>query len=481
MLLMIIIVGIVMIVFGLPDYSNKTTGTMHQIQDDKLTEAGHFENPVRHEPNIFYVDRDVKQEGDGTSWTNASTSLSGLSWANIAGGDTVYISGGTDSLVYPPDQIANKAISGNSYLVITKGKEAGHNGEVVYAAIVSGGWGLFINTCNNIKVTGLKFECLIDTTGGYGNAWPAATIFRSSHSTNVVLDNCHLIGNGMGQPITLDYSTKIKITNNIIESLWNNTDINQDPIGIGVGSGGHTITGNILIHRMLGGVGGSFGAHGDMMQIYNEGSPERLQTTIANNLLVYIRPPGTVDASAMVYIEGSHSQRYLIYNNILLNKGYSPINDIVLTNNGGYSVSAMIYNNTILNHNASGDGSAIGNVDTLIWKNNIYYLDNTCHTPLISIGTQAYKEIDYNNWTSASPVNIMGHSWSSWQGSGYDLHGDINPVSFQNVWGTNIDDYILGEGTTSVDGGTPIPYINTDIDRVLRPQNSGWDRGAKEQ
>ncbi len=175
---MIIASGIILVILNINDLPSDFLQHNITISDAKpLFNTENSSGFMKgNKSKIYYVDRDVKKAGDGTSWTNAATKLSSLSWENISAGDTIYISGGSDSLVYSPDQIANKAISGNSYVVITKGKDAGHNGEVIYAAVASAGWGLFINTCNNIKITGLKFECLIDTAGGYGNTWPSYNI-----------------------------------------------------------------------------------------------------------------------------------------------------------------------------------------------------------------------------------------------------------------------------------------------------------------
>ena len=81
----------------------------------------------------YYVDRDASGNGSGTSWANASTKLSACHGRPINAGDTVYISGGNDSTVYSQtDQILqiNLISGGYSYVVITKGKDAGHNGDV---------------------------------------------------------------------------------------------------------------------------------------------------------------------------------------------------------------------------------------------------------------------------------------------------------------------------------------------------------------
>ena len=80
---------------------------------------------------VWYVDRDATGDGLGRSWANAATSLTSLfSSAAIAGSDTVYISGGEDSTTYGCNNIISKIFS--SDVVVTKGWESGHNGDVYF-------------------------------------------------------------------------------------------------------------------------------------------------------------------------------------------------------------------------------------------------------------------------------------------------------------------------------------------------------------
>ncbi|HSD63793.1 MAG TPA: hypothetical protein VLB50_08335, partial [Ignavibacteriaceae bacterium] len=79
----------------------------------------------------YYVDRDANGNGNGTSWANAANTISALNWNNINGGDTVYVSGGTSSSVYDKDILTNAIIT-NGIVTITKGKDSGHNGRVIF-------------------------------------------------------------------------------------------------------------------------------------------------------------------------------------------------------------------------------------------------------------------------------------------------------------------------------------------------------------
>ena len=88
-------------------------------------------------PKIYYVDRDARGIGNGLSWTNAAKTIIALPWASINGGDTVYVSGGTDSTVYSAvtpvtNILRNVHGTVNNPIVITKGWESGHNGDVYF-------------------------------------------------------------------------------------------------------------------------------------------------------------------------------------------------------------------------------------------------------------------------------------------------------------------------------------------------------------
>src|ERR1035437_3117584 len=54
-------------------------------------------------PNIYYVGKDTTGNGSGSSWTNKHK-FSTFNWTTLVGGDTVYVDGGTDSLVYDGKQ-----------------------------------------------------------------------------------------------------------------------------------------------------------------------------------------------------------------------------------------------------------------------------------------------------------------------------------------------------------------------------------------
>ena len=68
--------------------------------------------------------------------------------------------------------------------------------------------------------------------------------------------------------------------------------------------------------------------------------------------------------------------------------------------------------------------------------------------------------------------------WGDWQGLGYDVNSDTGTVSFANLLGTTIPDYVTATGR---DVGVNLSeFFTTDINGYIRPYNSVWDMGAIE-
>jgi len=96
----------------------------------------------------YYVDKNAQGSNNGTNWTNAWESFSAINWKIVKPGDIVYISGGSDSTVY--NETLNIGASGNSnnLVIVTKGKDTGHNGTVV----INGGLAR-----NGIEISGKQY------------------------------------------------------------------------------------------------------------------------------------------------------------------------------------------------------------------------------------------------------------------------------------------------------------------------------------
>jgi hypothetical protein len=77
--------------------------------------------------------------GDGQSWTSAWTNLDAIAWANISAGDTVYLDGGTSSLVY------TGTLTPRSGVTVALSQEAGRSGQ----AVLFGGRNILLPDCDS--------------------------------------------------------------------------------------------------------------------------------------------------------------------------------------------------------------------------------------------------------------------------------------------------------------------------------------------
>ena len=480
--------------YAIEDFQeNLNLGYIRQTYIDSMITAGKSINPrlqfiTLH--NIYYVDRDASGNGSGSSWANASKTVSGLPWSSINGGDTVYVSGGSDSTAYyqydagAGKNYFSKTTTGNP-IVITKGWESGHNGDVYFAQAGSPakGYSFDVGASHNIKLTNLKFN--VELAGTDGGA--ALLLYNCS---NIIVDNCQITSDGSGFGIYFATCDSITINNCTITVPPNNSTTESDNIHAGNGNGGHIITNNKFYNY-------SYNAtpHTDLIQIGLSGSASNLQTVIANNFFYYDPPLSTAVGNG-VNVSGSYGDRYLIYNNVfVMHTALSACAITMYRYDGSKHLSARIYNNTIVtNMTPAGAITFISALDTVIIKNNIVVHDSGAREYLgfsgASINSTTYKDIDYNHYWSHNPSggdpyikDSTNHSvsWNTWKGWGYDAHSDTGVVSFANLLGTNVTDYEPTAGSNCIDTGTPISIFDTDIEGTLRPQRSAWDKGAFER
>jgi hypothetical protein len=92
--------------------------------------------------------------GDGTTWQKAWKSFSTINWAIITSGDTVFISGGTESQVYYEILTINKAGNALSKIVIAAATDSGHNGKVIIDGQHIRDNGILANAKSNCLITG---------------------------------------------------------------------------------------------------------------------------------------------------------------------------------------------------------------------------------------------------------------------------------------------------------------------------------------
>jgi len=81
-----------------------------------------------------YVDSSATGANNGTSWTDAWTTLPTILTSELHAGDTVYISGGTTSKEYPASDWHVKSGTLGAPITYQIGQEAGHNGIAIFDA-----------------------------------------------------------------------------------------------------------------------------------------------------------------------------------------------------------------------------------------------------------------------------------------------------------------------------------------------------------
>lgn len=336
----------------------------------------------------WYVYKNASGSNNGTSWTNAWKSFSNINWSSIQPGDYIYISGGTDSLVYSGSLYPNKSGTKANRIRIWAGKyspnPSGHSGRVI---IEGDSYNIHIQNASYLWVKGLELR----------NA--------NSHAVNIE-----------------DNSTGI-----IIDSL----NIYQFNAGGGDGYGirltalaDSTVIQYCTIKDRIDGVGQS-----DVIQInyWNEYRPTR---TIIHDNFLHCRSQDPVahnDVLQSVACDG-----FIIYNNILIsdsvNSGtegggmpfilssinWGDDNPVIIFNNfaymGGLWYPNANYGNTFYTRH-DGPGNS-GNQPSKVFVFNNAFISNG---PRNSVFQQEYLAhfVSNNIFTSYCPPgnDPQGRSW----------------------------------------------------------------------
>ena len=434
----------------------------------------------------YYLSTGSSGDGAGTSWTNELIYTS-FDWSQVAGGDTVFFDGDSNGLTYnniPYIQNVNPA----SQIVITKGKDAGHNGTVTFIPYdYTIGWAFQLTTCSNIKLTDLSFKCLLTEV----TIETKILLFKSGNHN--VVDNCTVESGGDGSGIVLYTEAQDTIENCTITIDANNNPNIQDAIRFeNGGAGGDVVIGNHITMN-----GSNPIPHKDILQTAGIGSSYNYQTIFANNF-VSVRAPQADQTQGLFFADfvSGGSNRFLVYNNIFVMDAWRNNQPIIIQgNNGNSNQSLRVFNNTIvLGNSTTARFLMCGNIDTLIAKNNIVVADSGIqfmyglYTDASNYNNITYKDIDYNQlWATGGIGNKMYgggafyYTFGAWQSTmGFDTHSDTNSVNFANKWGTNATDYKLVNGSAGVNTGVDLSNIipAMDILGTTRPIGAAWDMGA---
>jgi hypothetical protein len=353
----------------------------------------------------WYVDKYATGSANGTSWANAWTTPWSISWASIQPGDFIFLSGGTDSVVYQATDITfGKSGTPGHLITLSKGRDAGHNGKVILQgnsnvsgeAIVTTGrnyirivgftirtWITAIHT-NNSNVV---YMDSINTTDCY---WTIGVSNYGTESDSIFIWNSHLVGT-----ITTDGQTDIISGNGCSYLDVRNCYIFQ-------------------ANRF------SKSAHSDCIQCYACGTQ-----LYANNWLESVASGRDSAASAndngQVQMDGDSC---IWYNNVMITRGwsYNSYHD-----SGGLLGKWVLINNTCIKEY---DWSPAGIWHTIVPKtfgyNNIVYSTNRLNMLFYQSATLSPGEenFDYNFWYHPNISNIVNTlTLAQWQAIGGDIHG----------------------------------------------------------
>ena len=448
--------------------------------------------------DVWYIDRDVAGgDGSGDSWVNAFASFDDyaediIDWNYISAGDTIYISGGTDSTVYTGyQQIMDSVAYFETPVVITPSWETGHNGDVY---IMNSDSTLQRNF--NIKyVSNLKIVDIIFWTDVPENDAGGGTInVICEYDSLIEFENCTFTNSRTGSALYLGAATKITVTNSTIQTLTNDSEQEMDVLTWGDGGrGGHIFRDNTIIQRNQ---SPTTDAHRDFIQVGsgNWGDAEMLETVFDGNFMWCLRPLAGGAWNQGFYMgnatPSSHIQRFLFVNNIMIidvdenTVGGFAINNPTPTS---ASVSFRLYNNTIITDYTTFYSNA---TDTLIAKNNIFIQkDNAANRKALYLHRDAYIDMDYNyyslvNWDSDTErfyTNYVGYNtgynFGEWQAEGYDVNSDSGSTSLTSVLDSVVSAYYTTTGRdVGVDLTSECPEALYDI--LGNSRSGSWDMGA---
>jgi hypothetical protein len=180
----------------------------------------------------------------GTSWTTARNELNQIQWSGIQPGDTIFIDGGSDSMVYSTNLAVGKSGVANQPIVVTRSTQAGHSGKVVitrnfstdYAYItIDGldkykfvfhilGTGYLVRINNNADFFEFKNVSLI-TKFDTLNAWGTPLYATNAHT---LIKGCWFFDTNAEDQIKYNGAGKLTIEDSYFSGLAEHGGIHED-------------------------------------------------------------------------------------------------------------------------------------------------------------------------------------------------------------------------------------------------------------
>ncbi|MEP0859803.1 MAG: discoidin domain-containing protein [Ignavibacterium sp.] len=413
------------------------------------------------QPKAWYVDKRATSLNNGTSWTNAWSSFSTINWANIQPGDTLFISGGTDSIVYTESLTIGKSGASNQHIVITKGKDSGHNGKVILQN--STGNAIYMLNRQYITISNLKFS-----------GWNASIYLRGNVSggiSNINIENCRAILGGRFVFIDGYSDTSGSNCNNIvIRNCIVDTDTltgQQTDCVYAQYANGLTIENcNFTIRAE------DATQHDDLVQTFWVKN-----VTVRNSIFKHLDKK--VSNAQGLFFE-NYAGNFFIYNNLIQQLGDTTGSGntdakIYFKSSTRNEAVAYISNNTVYGSN--------GDLVYLATTLNGSYIKNNILWTFGRIGGEA---------STTSIVRVFNNSGTTVANNlFYDKDDSMTNISNSGTNTNNIEgdplfvdraasNFRLTSGSPAINQGISSSIVTNDLDGNARPQGSAYDIGAYE-
>ncbi len=478
--------------------------------------------------NVWYVDRNATGANTGRSWADAWNSLDssiwlgniGVNWAIIGDGDTIYVSGGTDSTRYYPigenrnNGVLRRTVDGdvvrtfNQTVVVKRAWQSGHNGEVYFTPRNDQTYMIFnVEGVNNVTFSGFNFY---DTRTNNTQQLNGLIHIYDSNNT---LENCFIYNRGLTGGVYIS-GTNLTLRGCTFEYENNDLDNDSDPIGMAGGTGGHIIEQCTFILRNT---SMTTNAHRDIIQISNVGNVSTNDVTVdmivRNNII--LMPTQGIGWNSVVYSSGMWTNvNFYIYNNIVAVNNTTNNLGIIFAYQGQqppdfpfWTISYYIFGNTFI---FKDDGTGLTtpitlasdpSIDTLYLKNNIIVADEPIN---IFLNFRAfyygiyYRKVDYNAYFKKGGLStglfytgegFGGDTYAVWRSYpyNYDAHslsGNNTDINFVSRYGDNITDYYtttgrgVGENIANDRPDLLAKFPDVGYDILGNPRGDNWDMGA---
>jgi len=326
-------------------------------------------------------------------------------------------------------------------------------------------------------IDGLELKDAVNT--GTGERAAGACITFSSGS-NLILQNCD-INHPTSCGVHIEAGSNCIIDNNLIDTTPVTNEYEADGIFFDSGSGGHTVSHNVIYHKKN-------GYYVDGIQTYDEDG-----FVIEYNWIENVTGYASTQGSMLIQLEtgptgtGTFNVRY----NVLLNQT-NQMAAFVIYGTQTYN----IYNNIIMNLGGGGDWGGSPGPSTALeinpssttsgftLRNNILYTSNSfCF--VVWDGVNAASQLNYNCWYRETGSNLMYDDsdtpstleWSDMRTAGYEddgMNADPDFVDFDN------QDFNLNSSSSCVDAGDDVS-LTRDYTGSFVPMGTAPDIGAYER